>query len=644
MDKLLYGVAYYTEYLPYNRLEKDMAMIKAAGMNVIRIAESTWSSHEPSEGIFDFTHVTQVIEAAAREGLDVIIGTPTYAIPPWMAAKHPEIIADTGQGREKYGRRQNMDITSPIYLFYAQRVIRKLMEASLHYPNVIGVQLDNETKHYGTCGPNVQRMFVRHLRETFGQIDKMNEAFGFNYWSNRVDAWENVPDVTGAVNGSFRAEFEKFRRNLVTEFLTWQSKIVKEYLRKDQFITHNFDYEWRDHSFGLQPDVNHKHAANAISLTGSDIYHPSQSKLTGTEIAFCGATAYGLKESNYLVLETEAQGLIEWLPYPGQLRLQAYSHLASGACGVMYWHWHSIHHSQETYWKGVLSHDLEPNAIYREACNIGKEIAALGPIRKKNDVAILVSNESLNGIKIFHFPDRSFEYNDVLRWFHDALFEMNIEIDIIFPEDVARFSQYKMLVVPALYSAPDSLLEALETYANNGGYLIAGYRSGFSNEFLQVRHTIQPTPGCFGVEYDLFTKPVDVALKSNLFKEPRFASHWMEMLRPTTAEALVTYDHPAWGQYAAVTKNKTAVYIGCHMEKDALKILLKSLLEEAGLWTKIQQAQFPIIIKSGLDVNGRPTHFYMNYSGASRKQEIYHTGEIVDLPPWGVSVFTENSH
>jgi len=467
----------------------------------------------------------------------------------------------------------------------------------------------------------------------------------------------------GAVNGSFKAEFEKFRRNLVTEFLEWQSIIVREYLRDDQFITHNFDYEWRDHSFGLQPDVNHKQAAGAITLTGCDIYHPSQSKLTGSEIAFCGATAYGLKHDNYLVLETEAQGLIEWLPYPGQLRLQAYSHLAAGACGVMYWHWHSIHHSQETYWKGVLSHDMEPNAIYREACNIGKEIAALSPhlqgLQKKNKTAILVSNESLSGIKIFHFPDRSFEYNDILRWMHDALYEMNIEADIIFPEDAEQFAQYDMLLVPALYSAPNSLLEALEAYAKNGGYLIYGYRSGFSNEFLEVRSKKQPTPHFFGVEYDLFTKPKDVALKSELFPNgDYYATHWMEMLCPTTAEAIATYDHPAWGQYAAVTKCKigkgTGIYIGCHMDKSALKILLKGFLEEAGLWTKVQQTQFPVIIKSGLSKEGHKVHFYLNYSDDSLKQEYYHKnatelitgkhyaeGDMLELAPWGVCVLEE---
>lgn len=36
MNKLLYGVAYYYEYLPYDRLDEDIKMMKAAGINVVR--------------------------------------------------------------------------------------------------------------------------------------------------------------------------------------------------------------------------------------------------------------------------------------------------------------------------------------------------------------------------------------------------------------------------------------------------------------------------------------------------------------------------------------------------------------------------------------------------------------------------------
>ena len=129
MDQLLYGAAYYEEYMPYERLDKDISMMKKAGINVIRIAESTWSTEEPEDGVFDFSHVTRVLDACEREGIHVIVGTPTYAIPAWMAKAYPEIMVTDRSGRRPYGARQIMDITHPAYRFYAERIIRRLMEA-----------------------------------------------------------------------------------------------------------------------------------------------------------------------------------------------------------------------------------------------------------------------------------------------------------------------------------------------------------------------------------------------------------------------------------------------------------------------------------------------------------------------------------
>ena len=254
MDKLLYGAAYYEEYLPYGRLQQDVGMMKAAGINVVRIAESTWSTCEPQDGVFDFSHVVRVIDAMEEAGIGVIIGTPTYAVPAWMVKKHPEILADTKAGRNLYGPRQNMDITNPDYLFYAERAIRKLMECTAHRKGVIGFQLDNETKSYGTSGKNVQKAFVAYLKKEFGgSLEEINRKFGLDYWSNRINSWEEFPDIRGTINGSLGAQFQKFQRKLVTEFLSWQAGIVREYKREGQFITHNFDFEWRGHSYGVQP-------------------------------------------------------------------------------------------------------------------------------------------------------------------------------------------------------------------------------------------------------------------------------------------------------------------------------------------------------------------------------------------------------
>ena len=674
MKKLLYGAAYYDEYMPYDRLQQDVAMMKKAGINTVRIAESTWSTCEPQEGVFDFSHVERVMDAMEEAGINVIIGTPTYAIPTWMVKSHPDVMAETVKGRGIYGARQIMDITHPVYRFYAERVIRKLMECTAHRKCVIGFQVDNETKYYGTAGKNVQEKFVKYLRKKFNNdLDAMNYEFGLDYWSNRINAWEDFPDVRGTINGSLGAEFEKFQRTLVDEFLSWQADIVNEYRREDQFITHNFDFEWRGYSYGVQPDVNHYHAAKALTIAGTDIYHPTQDDLTGAEIAFGGDMTRSLKRDNYLVLETEAQGYPGWTPYKGQLRLQAYSHLASGANSVMYWHWHSIHNSFETYWKGLLSHDMQENAPYREACIIGNEFSRLGShlvnLKKKNEVAILVSNEALTALKWFGIEataagDNGIGYNDVVRWLYDALFKMNIECDFVWPES-DNLDQYKAIFVPALYAAPDELLEKLKQYTANGGTLVATFKTAFANENVKVSHEMQPhiLSNCFGISYQQFTFPKNTGLSGSIINgiakgadEEAEAKVFMELLMPQEAEVLASYDHYNWKEYAAITKNHyrkgTAIYIGCMTDDNTLKAVLTEALNSAEV--EIPEYSWPVIIRKGTNDLGKCVRYILNYS-AEEQNVVYHgadgtelfseesvqDGDTVTVLPWNVKIIEE---
>ena len=649
-------------------------MMKKAGINTVRIAESTWSTCEPQEGVFDFSHVERVMDAMEEAGINVIIGTPTYAIPTWMVKSHPDVMAETVKGRGIYGARQIMDITHPVYRFYAERVIRKLMECTAHRKCVIGFQVDNETKYYGTAGKNVQEKFVKYLRKKFNNdLDAMNYEFGLDYWSNRINAWEDFPDVRGTINGSLGAEFEKFQRTLVDEFLSWQADIVNEYRREDQFITHNFDFEWRGYSYGVQPDVNHYHAAKALTIAGTDIYHPTQDNLTGAEIAFGGDMTRSLKRDNYLVLETEAQGYPGWTPYKGQLRLQAYSHLASGANSVMYWHWHSIHNSFETYWRGLLSHDMQENAPYREACIIGNEFSRLGShlvnLKKKNDVAILVSNEALTALKWFGIEataagDNGIGYNDVVRWLYDALFKMNIECDFVWPES-DNLDQYKAIFVPALYAAPDELLEKLKQYTANGGTLVATFKTAFANENVKVSHEMQPhiLSNCFGISYQQFTFPKNTGLSGSIINgtangadEKAEAKIFMELLMPQEAEVLASYDHYNWKEYAAITKNHygkgTAIYIGCMTDNNTLKAVLTEALNSAEV--EIPEYSWPVIVRKGTNDLGKCVRYILNYS-AEEQNVVYHgadgtelfseesvqDGESITVLPWNLKIVEE---
>lgn len=682
-EKLYFGAAYYSEYLPYDRVEKDMEMMEKAGMNVIRIAESTWSTLEPQEGVYDFTHIDRMLDAAACHHISVIVGTPTYAVPTWLVKKYPDILAITQNGRERYGHRQNMDITNPDYLSHAERVIRVLMEHVKDVPHVIGYQLDNETKSYGTAGPHVQAMFVDYLKENFPDINDFNHEFGLDYWSNRVNDWDDFPDVRGTINQSLAAEFCKFQRSLVTKFLSWQADIVREYKRDDQFITQNFDFDWTTHSIGYQSQVDQYDASRCMTVAGADIYHPSNEELTGAEITVCGNISRSLKKDNYLILETEAQGLTPWLPYPGQLRLQAYSHIANGSNSVMYWHWHSIHNAIESYWKGVLSHDFSENETYREAVVIGNEWNKIGShlknLKKENKIAIMLDNASLTGFTQFPLEKAGANgYNTVMRWFSDALYRLNIEYDMISSRE-QDFSGYECLIVPALYSAPESLLLALDSYVRNGGHLITTFRSGFSDEYLKIYPDMQPhiLHECLGLHYDQFTHPhhVDIvpvqsdvmAAAQEHFSHPddsafsltSSACEWMELITCDTAVPVLKYSHPAYERYAAAAKNQygngSTLYFGTMFENDELlESVLLSFLHETGFSggdLSSDAPHYPLIVKRGINDSGKELCYYLNYSkdpvsvthrGKDGIELVSETsivcGDKIDLGGWGVAV------
>jgi beta-galactosidase len=112
---ILYGAAYYEEYAPYDRLDADVKLMKSAGINIVRIGESTWGTLEPQDGVFDYSHIDRVIQAMDKAGISVIVGTPTYAIPTWLARKYPDVLVRTPAGPSRYGPVRTW--TSPIPTF-----------------------------------------------------------------------------------------------------------------------------------------------------------------------------------------------------------------------------------------------------------------------------------------------------------------------------------------------------------------------------------------------------------------------------------------------------------------------------------------------------------------------------------------------
>lgn len=664
--EVLYGVAYYHEYHATERLEEDVRLMEQAGINFVRLAESSWSGFEPEEGRFEFAWMDRIVDRMHRAGIKVIIGTPTYSIPPWLWKKHPEVLIEHADGRkDHYGIRQNVDLTHGAFLFYAERIVRQVARHYAAHPAVIGFQVDNETLTRGAANHSFQEGFRKHVKQKFRTVENLNRVWGLNYWGMALSGWEELPPINGVTNTGHKLEWERYKMKVIADFLSWQTRLVGEYKRADQFVTH---------CFMTHPEADIPAASALMEVVAVNKYPRFQDEFTGREMTWASDYMRSVKRRNFLVTETTGQttgwnARSQHPPYDGQLRLSAYSAIGSGANMVAYWHWHSLPYGQEMYWKGVLSHDLQPNRIYAEVQRTAGELKRIGKhivnLQVKPTVAILLSYDSNHAINTMPYREGANAYwDDVLPSLYRALYQNSIAVDIIYPGE-NRLKDYGVVVVPPLYAASDAALAEIDAYVKNGGHAVVLFKSGFSDENNTVRTQLAPGPlrAACGFYYQEFASIGRLSLRENPFAvDPKdnTVSDWAELLISDTAEPLAHYDHPFYGRWPAITRNTygkgTLVYEGCR-PSDALqeKILLDAVTR-AGLRQADVQTRFPVITKVGTNDLGRRVRFVYNFSGAPQKvdyagpagtnllsQESIKPGAPLNLAPWDLAIIEEGA-
>ncbi|MGA2169546.1 MAG: beta-galactosidase [Terracidiphilus sp.] len=689
---VLYGAAYYNEYMPGDdadhaaRLDKDVALMRAAGLNVVRMGESTWSLWEPEDGRFEYAWMDRVVDAMGKAGIKVILGTPTYSIPAWMAHQHPEILARRipagsfgGPTVESaYGIRQNMDTDSPAYRFYAERLIRRIVAHYKDNPTVIGWQLDNETGSYDAANPDVFIGFQHYLEKKFGTPEALSKAWFLNYWGENLHTWEDLPTRDGTISTGYKLEWTRWSQMRVTDFLHWQAALVRECASPHQFIT-------TDYGGMMKRDVNEEAIAGSLDIVADNVYHGTQDHFDGSAQSIQEDFTRSLKHSNFLITETNAQSTdwtsaFQFPPYDGQLREDVYTHLSNGANMVEYWHWASIAANQETYWKGILSHDLEPNRAYAEVARTAHELEKIGPhlvgLQIHNQVAILWSRDSDNAIGFMPFTSNasmpwqpgysSADYSSLVQQIHKSLYNLNVGSDFVFPA-TQDFSAYKLLIVPALYIADDALLQRISDYVKNGGHVVMTFKSGFANEDSAVRWVRAPGPlrEAAGFSYQEFSNlEHPLALKDDPFhvdaNDPAAnkVSYWAEFLIPEHAKPIAFYDHPFFGKWPAITENDfgsgTLLYEGTYLSDQLQTAVLRASLEKAGLTGPDQQLPPAVHVQHGVNRLGKRLHYYFNYSSAEVKVTYpYAPGAnlldgkpvvkdaVLTLSPWDLAIIEE---
>ena len=414
-DGVLFGAAYYYEYHRAEdrrgrRLEKDLDLMVEAGFSVIRVGESVWSTWQPENGRFDLDWLQPVLDGAHERGIKVVLGTPTYAVPMWLARLYPEINVVRKDGREMgWGARQEIDYTHPAFLFHSERVIRAVTARYAGHPAVVGFQVDNEPGNEIFYNRQVFERFVDHLRGTYGTVERLNEEWGLTYWSHRLSSWADLWTPSGNAQPQYALAWRRFQAQLTTDFIGWQADVVREYAREDQFVTTCISYE--------RPTVQDDALTRELDVTAGNPYYRMRDHLTlppsvdddqawmttGTWSLYATADRmYSSKQAPFLVTETNAQAIGgPWLnepAYDGQWRQAAWALVSRGATMIEYWHWHTLPYGTETYWGGILPHSLEPGRVYRQIAELGAELRAAGAavanLTPDADVALVWSNPS----------------------------------------------------------------------------------------------------------------------------------------------------------------------------------------------------------------------------------------------------------
>lgn len=682
---LRFGAAYYPEYQAEPRLERDLDLMAAARFTVIRVGESVWSTWEPRDGEFDLDWLQPVLDGAHARGIGVILGTPTYACPPWLQTKHPEIAGEVATGRPLgWGSRQEIDITHPTFLRYAERIIRAIIGRYADHPAVIGFQVDNEPGALLLHNEGTFAAFLDHLRSTYGDVDTLNREWGLVYWSHRISDWSQLWRPDGNLQPQYDLAWRRFQCGVVADHIAWQATIVREYARADQFVTTCIAFD--------RPAMDERRTALPLDVTATNAYYGMQDHLdralelpapdhwvrTGVAgLLELADRSWAIRQERFLVTETNCASIhLGWQnqpPYPGQLKQAALALVARGAAMVEYWHWQSLPWGTETYWGGVLPHSRQPGRIHREVSEIGAVLAALGASLDgyvpDADVTILWSTDSklaFEGHPPLAHADgspRATAYADIVRAFQQGAADAGAQVRYLHAEQAAEHTSdelaahHPVLVAAGFYTATDADLDRLRDYAAAGGHLVLGIRTGYGDHEARARLAVAPDRlhEAAGVRYEEFSNlAAPIPVEGPLARTDAAASDWVDGLVLEDAEVLATYRHPRFATFPAVTTRRhgrgRVTYVGTVPTRALAADILRHVVPDpvGAVW----QPDPSTTVHSGV-ARGCRTWFLHNWSAAPARATVphdvvdavdgapFHAGHVVVLEAWGCRVYRD---
>jgi beta-galactosidase len=606
------------------KIKQDIVLMKAAGLNVVRMGHLAWDSYEPSEGKFDFAWFDQVMDRMNEAGIKVILDIAIRPAPIWLHHKFPSIDLVDANGDVQYPNHRYMeDIGDQNYQKFALLFTDAISKRYANHPALLAFGIDNESGDGRiSYSETARERFIEWLKKKYSNLENLNIAWATQRWSRKINQFEEIgfPVATHSTDVPERMlDFRRFVSDEVNQLLLKVLDKVNANAPKALTNTNAWYYSPMKYF-----DYSQIAYSGKMTREGCGFY-PGTTLITnwGVMNALFGISRIQFESTNpFWCSEFTTMTAV-----PNSIRKQAYSTLFYGNQMVCGWTWQSMHAGEEQYLEGMIDWDGIPNRKYDEYKKIAtefKKIEKFFPYQLQAEVGLAFSFPSQ--IASSYFPE---QHDNQLQTSWGIFYWRNMDVRIV---EISRSSlNYKLLIVPGVAVMDDATATKIRDFVKNGGTVIMTGNSAIVDESGQVFATTRPgrLSVVFGIRIGSYEETEminEVSRKSYKGKKLEFTykgkaidteSSRFDIVEPKGAEvigSLTSLDK----DYPIMTSNKygkgRAIYLGLPANADVLNPLVDELINELGI-QKGPEVPSGVMARQ-IDKN----HFlYLNVSGEPKE-------------------------
>ena len=475
-----YGGDYNPEQWDEATFAEDLELMAEAGVNLVSLGIFSWVSLEPREGVYELDWLVEIVDRLHEAGIAVDLATATASPPAWMATDHPESLPMNADGvRLGLGSRQQYCPSSTVYRERSAALAAALAERLGDHPGVVMWHIGNEYGcHIAECFcPACARAFRAWLADRYGDVERLNAAWGTDFWSQRYTSLEQVAPPAAMPtfpNPAQILDWRRFSDHQLRSLMEAEARILRE--RSTRPVTTNF--------MGDFPATDYWRWAEALDIISDDSYPDPADPAAAHEVAWAGDLMRGLADGRPWILMEQAPSAVQWRrrnspKRPGQLLLWSLARVAHGADGVLQFQWRQSRQGAETFHSGMVPHAGRDSRTWEETVATGQALTRLGPVLGepvRAEAALVVDWESQWALSTAIGPVEVGERFEAARAWHRSLWEAGIATDIV-PVG-RRLDGYRLIVVPAVFIDRPELAERLERAVTAGAQVVVAGPTG----------------------------------------------------------------------------------------------------------------------------------------------------------------------